>query len=104
MAVTRSVPSGNAVVVSVAWKVPPLAGAKTTDPRFVVPVTNFTVPVGMPTPVEATVMLKVTDVPESALKGLIFGVVIAMVEVVGAVVTVIDRMDEVLPSKELVPR
>jgi hypothetical protein len=55
------------VVANEAWKAPPLAGVKGTTPRVVLPVVKVIVPVGMPTPVEATLTVNVTDTPETAL-------------------------------------
>jgi hypothetical protein len=61
-------------------------------------VVKVTVPVGIPTPVELTVTVKVTEAPETALKGSMFGAVITSVVVVGAVDTETVKIVEVLPS------
>jgi hypothetical protein len=87
-----------------AWKTPPLAGAKEAEPSEVLPVVKVIAPVGMPTPVELTVTVKVTDALDRALYGLMKGAVMTSVEVVGAVLTERERMEEVLPSNELEPR
>jgi hypothetical protein len=70
----------------------------------VVPVVKVTGPVGIPTPVEAIVTVKVTEVPETALYGLMNGVVMTIVDVVGAVLTERISVEDVLPSNALVPR
>ena len=87
-----------------AWNAPPAAGATLTVPSDVLPVTKLTEPLGMPTPVELTVTVKVTGAPVTALDGFIFGVIMTSVEVVGAVVTISDSAEVVLPSNVLDPR
>jgi hypothetical protein len=67
-------------------------------------VVKVTVPVAMPTPVELTVTVKVTEAPETALYGLMNGEVITIVDVVGAVPTETVNAEEVLPSNALDPR
>jgi len=57
----------------------------------------------MPDPAKWMVAVKVTAPPVSTLYGLMNGVVMARVEVVGAVLTVTVRTDEVLPANELEP-
>jgi hypothetical protein len=71
---------------------------------LVVPVVKVTVPVGMPTPADATVTVKVREAPEVALYGLLNGAVMTIVDVVGAVLTERVSVEEVLPSNALVPR
>ena len=97
-------PTGRVVVVTVAKNLPPAAGATLAVPSAVLPVVNATVPVGMPDPAKWMAAVKVTAPPVSTLYGLMNGVVMARVEVVGAVLTVTVRADEVLPAYELDPR